>query len=104
MQSRDEIVTKIARERVVEKMCVNIAKHKFDHDLQDLSQMVYEVLLTYDEERVVKMYQAKQLPFFIARVIMNQYKSDRSDFHIQIRKHSRNTLSLLDCDIDKADE
>lgn len=104
MQSRDEIVAKIASERVVEKICVNIAKHKFDANLQDLAQMVYEVLLTYDEQRVVKMYQAGQLLFFIARVAMNQYKSDHSDFHLQIRKHSQCSLSLLDSDIDKADE
>ncbi len=103
MLSRDDIVAQLARERVVEKMCVNVAKHKLDANLQDLSQMTYEILLTYDEDRVVKMYNEGQLPFFIARIIMNQYQSDRSPFHIQVRKHSQKSVSLLDSDIDVED-
>lgn len=89
MLSRDDIVSQLAREKVIEKMCVNIAKHKLDDDLQDLAQMTYEVLLTYDKERIESMHRAGQLPFFIARVIMNQFRSDHSDYHIQVRKFAR---------------
>lgn len=108
MPNRNDIVAQLAKERIIEKMCVNVAKHKFDDNLEDLAQMTYEILLTYDEERVVKMYEDGQLSFFIARIIMNQYKSVRSPFYSQCLKFGNMSVSLFDSefdsDIDIADD
>lgn len=55
-------------------------------DLKDLCQMVYLVLLEYDESRLQDLWEHNEMDFFIARVIMNQYRSTNSPYFYQIRK------------------
>lgn len=58
-------------------------------DLQDLAQCVYLILLEYDETKVRAMFQAGTLPFFLSRIIINQYRSKTSPFHRQFRQFRR---------------
>ena len=59
-----------------------------DNGLQDLCQMVYELLLTYDEAKIIDLWESGALGFFIARVLTTQYRSPRSTFYNLIRKFS----------------
>ena len=88
MMNKTEIIEQIAKERMVETMVQNIAHQALsaNADLSDLCQMVYLILLEYDEEKLQDLWEHKQMRFFIARVIVNQYRSSYSPFHTTFRK------------------
>lgn len=86
MRTKSEIVETLARERVVESMIENIAHQHLSADLKDLSQMVYIILLEYDEEKLQDLWENNQMQFFLARIIINQYRSSNSPFHAIFRK------------------
>ena len=86
MKSRSEIVETLARERAVETMIENIAHQPLSADLKDLSQMVYLILLEYDEKKLQDLWEHDQMSFFLARIIVNQYRSSNSPYHALFRK------------------
>ena len=71
---------------MVETMVTNIAHKPMSADLQDLSQIVYLILLEYDEKKLQDLWINNQMHFFIARIIINQYNSVNSPFHTIFRK------------------
>ncbi|MCR5071193.1 MAG: hypothetical protein K6A62_04630 [Bacteroidales bacterium] len=84
--TRNEIVDILARERRVERIVQNTAHaHALSQDLRDLCQMVYTYILTYDESKVVDLWESDALGYFIARIVVNQYRSANSAFHRRIR-------------------
>ena len=86
---KSEIVARIAQERRVETMVENIAKSPLTPDLKDLSQMVYLILLEYDETKLRDLWEHGQMNFFIARIILNQYRSTNSPYYKLFRKYAR---------------
>ena len=86
--TRNEIVDLLAKSRRVEAMVENICHHAMTPDLQDLCQMVYLILLEYDEDKLVDLWEHDQMSFFIARIIINQYRSKSSPFYKLIRKYA----------------
>lgn len=86
MKTKTEIIEAIARDRMVETMVTNIAHKPMSADLQDLSQMVYLILLEYDKKKLQDLWENNQMHFFIARIIINQYNSVTSPFHTIFRK------------------
>lgn len=100
---KSEIVARIAQERRVETMVENIAKSPLTPDLKDLSQMVYLILLEYDEGKLRDLWDNGQINFFIARIILNQYRSANSPFYKLFRKQSVNRNPLFDIEITYTD-
>lgn len=86
METKTEIIEALAKGRMVESMVENIAHQPLSADLKDLSQMVYVILLEYDEKKLQDLWEHDQMKFFIARIIVNQYRSVNSPFHTIIRK------------------
>ena len=86
MKDRTEIVETLARERVVETMVENIAHASLNADLWDLVQMVYLILLEYDPDKLSDLWEHGQIRFFVARIILNQFRSSNSPFHAAFRK------------------
>ena len=97
-----EIVEHLAKERRVEAMVQNIAHAPLSADLKDLCQMVYLVLLEYDADKIADLWDNNQMDFFIARIILNQYRTSHSPFHDTIRKPRELSRSLDG--FDKPDE
>lgn len=86
------IIDILARERRVERFVSNTAHvSPLTDDLQDLAQMVYAILLEYDEERIVDLWEGGAINFFIARIICNQYRSGNSAFHALYRRPRERT-------------
>lgn len=83
--TRAEIVEKLARAGTVEEMVQNVAHSPLTADLRDLVQMVYLALLEYDEAKLQDLWEHRQMRFFIARIILNQYRSRKSPFHRLVR-------------------
>ena len=84
--SKSDIIEAIAKARMVETMVSNIAHQSLTADLKDLTQMVYLTLLEYDETKPQDLWDNNQISFFLARIIINQYRSSNSPFHTIYRK------------------
>lgn len=76
---KNRIVKELATNKVVEELCCNMGVEQAY--LDDLVQEIYLILLEYDEGKMIKMYERKQLKFFIVRIISNQYFSKNSPFY-----------------------
>lgn len=86
--TRQEIVEQVAKEKRVEQFIRNVAHVKdLPPDLQDLAQMVYLALLTYDEDKIVDLWANDELGFFIARIVTNQYRSKDSPWRDIFHRH-----------------
>lgn len=86
--TRLEIVDRLGREKRVERFIMNTARtSRLAADLQDLAQMVYLALLTYDEDKIVDLWENDELGFFIARIVTNQYRSKDSPWRDIFHRH-----------------
>ena len=93
---KETIIETLAKDRRVEALVENIAHHSLTADLKDLCQMVYLILLEYDESTLQDLWENDQINFFIARIILNQYRSSNSPFHAIFRKYQERSLSIGD--------
>lgn len=96
MTNKETIIETLAKEKRVEGLVENIAHHSLTADLKDLCQMVYLVLLEYDETKLQDLWENEQMNFFLARIIINQYRSSNSPFHAIFRKYQERSLSIGD--------
>ena len=101
MKTKTEIIEAIAKDRMVETMVTNIAHKPMSADLEDLSQMVYLILLEYDEKKLQDLWINNQMHFFIARIIINQYNSVNSPFHTIFRKFRLMVDEEISCTMGK---
>lgn len=93
---KETIIETLAKDRRVEALVENIAHHSLTADLKDLCQMVYLILLEYDESKLQDLWENDQINFFIARIILNQYRSSNSPFHAIFRKYQERSLYIGD--------
>ena len=56
--------------------------------------MVYLILLEYDETKLMDLWENDQINFFLARVIVNQYRSSNSPFHTIFRKFQERSVYM----------
>ena len=97
------IIETLAKEKRVEALVENIAHHSLTADLKDLCQMVYLVLLEYDEAKLLDLWENDQINFFLARIIINQYRSSNSPFHAMFRKMQERCVYMgVGADINEA--
>ena len=94
--NKQTIIETLAKERRVEALVENIAHHSLTADLKDLCQMVYLILLEYDESKLQDLWENEQINFFLARIILNQYRSSNSPFHSIYRKYQERSISIGD--------
>lgn len=91
---KETIIETLAKDRRVEALVENIAHHSLTADLKDLCQMVYLILLEYDESKLQDLWENDQINFFIARIILNQYRSSNSPFHTIFRKFQERSVYM----------
>lgn len=101
--TREEIVNEVARRKMVETMVQNIAHQSLSPDLKDLCQMVYLIMLEYDEEKLQDLWNNNQISFFLARIILNQYRSSNSPFHTTFRKFQERSQDITGMDWNNED-
>lgn len=83
---KNEIIAKLAKERVVEGIISNITKDSGDDTLKDLSQMIYVWLLEENEEKIRHMHENNQLNYYIARLATNNLHSKNSRYYYLFKK------------------
>lgn len=87
MDRKNNIIEALAKEKTVETLCTNMGVEQAY--LDDLIQEIYLILLEYNEDKLIKMYERKQLKFFIVRIIMNQYFSKNSPFYKKYKMYDQ---------------
>ena len=92
--NKQTIIETLAKEKRVEALVENIAHHSLTADLKDLCQMVYLVLLEYDEAKLLDLWEHDQINFFLVRIIINQYRSSNSPFHTIFRKFQERSVYM----------
>ena len=92
--TKSEILESMAKGKMVEKLIEGVSHQALDFDLSDLSQMIYEALLSQPEERIVNLYNSNALEFFIIGIIKKQLFSNTSPYFGQIRKFRLLTTRL----------
>ena len=66
--------------------------------------MVYLILLDYDEEKLIDLWNNEQMNFFLARIIVNQYRSNNSPFHTTFRKFQERAMDISGMDWNDEDK
>lgn len=93
--TKNEVVEIIAKERMVEQICSNIAKSAdCDDTLKDLSQEIYLDLLSKDEEKIINLYETNQIRFFVVRMVTNNLFSKNSPFYQTFKKNTNATVDI----------
>lgn len=80
-----KILDEIERENIIRDMCINMRISP--NDMEDLIQEVYVILLEYNPEKIIELYQKKQLKFFIVGILKRQYHSKTSPFYKKYKKY-----------------
>lgn len=82
----NDIYTTIAKEKLIE---ILIDKYNVQSKYkEDLSQEIYLIVLTKPPELLQQLYDDKQLNFYLARIISNQYFSKTSQFYKNYKKYN----------------
>ena len=93
--TKNEVVNIIAKEKMVEQICSNIAKSAdCDDTLKDLSQEIYLDLLSKDEEKIVNLYETNQIRFFVVRMVSNNLFSKNSPYYQVFKKNANLTVDI----------
>lgn len=85
-----KIINELERNNTIRELCENMRVSSADID--DLVQEIYLILLEYDNEKVINIYNNKQLKFFLVGIIQRQYHSVTSPYYKKYKKY----YSLID--------
>lgn len=81
----NQIMTEVYEKKIVRNILDNMKISQTDID--DLEQEIYMILLDYKKDKIIDMYNKKQLNFFIVGVIKRQYNSKTSPFYKKYKKY-----------------
>lgn len=95
VERKQEIITELSRERVVEELVSNITKSN-SFEIGDLIQDIYVFLLDYNDDKIIELYENKQLKYFIVRMIYNNYFSVNSRYYYKYKKFINNSTQIED--------
>lgn len=93
---KQNIINKIAQDRMVETIVANVAKDTTDEDLTDLCQDIYLALMEKDEETIEDLYTKKQLNYYITRMVINNIDSSTSRYFYNYKKNKLKQISMDD--------
>lgn len=85
-----KILDELERENIVRDICINM--NVSPNDINDLVQEVYVILLEYRAEKIIELYNNKQLKYFLVGILKRQYHSNTSPFYKKYKKY----YTLLD--------
>lgn len=83
---KQNIINKIAKDRMVETIVSNVTKNNGLEDYKDLANDIYLELLEKDEEVIDNLYEKGNLNFYITRMVLNNVDSKTSRFYYKYIK------------------
>lgn len=82
----------MTREKIIEQLFTGknfndcLSKMEPDHLREDLRQEVALVVCEWPDEKVIGLWERKELEFYVVRVILNMIKSNSSKFYRMYRQ------------------
>lgn len=92
---RQTVINCLAVSGIVEEIIRNVAGDS-DENLKDLAQDIYIYLLSKDEDKLVYMFENKQIKYYITKIITNQIYSNSSPFYCTYKKDKNNKKNIDD--------
>lgn len=80
-----KIIGELETQGVVREICENMKVSK--NDIDDFVQEIYMILLEYDKDKIIELYNKKQLKYFIVGIISRQYNSSTSPYYKKYKKY-----------------
>lgn len=96
-----DVVNELARKKLVESIIKKINRAEQPRNLQDLAQDIYLQLLTKNTDKIIELYQNKQLKFYITRIVLNNICSNTSPYYTKYKKNIDNIDDLSSTDTNK---
>lgn len=90
---KEQIITSLATNKVVEKLICKRNLHQDDKD--DLTMIIYESLLKINADKIVDLLDRDKLMQYIVRMIKYQIIYESSKFEIEIRRYKKNKISMV---------
>ena len=81
----NSIVERIVKEGLVSEIAENLGVTQTEWD--DFMQEIYLIILQYNEEKIVGMYDRGELKYWLIRVCINQYCSKNSPWYKKYKKY-----------------
>lgn len=82
---KNKIVEEIFNSNLLSTLFKNMSVK--GNDFEDLQQEILLILLEYDDDKIIEMYNNKQLKWFIIKLIKNQYFSVNSPYYKKYKKY-----------------
>ena len=81
----NKVITEIYEKKMIRSILENMRVSS--NDIDDLEQEIYMILLNYNQEKIIQMWEKKQLNYFVVGVITRQYNSKTSPFYKKYKKY-----------------
>lgn len=89
--NKQDIITIIHKEHWIEDI---IKKYNLDESLKDdFVQEMYLILLEYNENKIIELYNKNQLKYFLIRICVNNYKSTTSPWYKKYMKYNKELIN-----------
>lgn len=80
-----KIISELEEQGTVREICENMRVNK--NDIDDFVQEIYMILLEYNKDKIIELYNKKQLRYFIVGIVSRQYNSCTSPFYKKYKKY-----------------
>ena len=81
----NKIISELEEQGTVREICENMKVSK--NDIDDFVQEIYMILLEYKKDKIIELYNKKQLKFFIVGIVSRQYNSNTSPYYKKYKKY-----------------
>lgn len=96
--TKRDIIESMAKARTVERLVENVTR-RHDATAKDLAQSVYAILLDLPDGRVCRMYAEGSLTYYVARIVMNEWRNGYSPFNRTVRNFTLRSDELVERDL-----
>lgn len=94
----NSIMTEVYETNLVKDIITNMKVSAIDYD--DLEQEIYMILLEYNKQKIIELYNNNQLKYFIVGIVQRQYNSITSPFYKKYKKY----YSIIDANVINKDD
>lgn len=94
----NSIMTEVYETKLVKDIITNMKVSAIDYD--DLEQEIYMILLEYNKQKIIELYNNNQLKYFIVGIVQRQYNSITSPFYKKYKKY----YSIIDANVINKDD
>ena len=81
----NSIVKSVYEEGLINEIAENLGVTETEWD--DFLQEIYLIILQYNKEKIIGMYERGELKYWLIRVCINQYCSKNSPFYKKYKKY-----------------